>query len=452
MRPHMFLSTLLLVSTAVALDAARVPAPLVVRPARIVQRLDSQWVRKANELLAPERLKGRVLEDVAAELAAAGPNAIQAYFAILSGTVDGPLAEGAHFPPADAIDPDAVLVATLARMNPSQVALHVAAAVSGDAKLDVKIVALRVLSESSSPEALDAWLEIAQGIGAQQLTPPYVKSPCEDALASILSADARLFTRLTQLAPTIATDMIPYVAAGVANSRRKQGLPFLTERLGHDHELDMVLLPCIATLVETTTGELGEDEITWLRPFGNDLDWRVRREALLALGRVQDWRMHAEFAAALSDEQRPVQQAAHWALTHMSNVDFGFDKAAWNTWFEAEIAWYETRGGALNQGIKSGKPATALEALRELVAHPLFRHEVARTASSLCASDDEELVAHVCAVLRDLGSPAACPALVEALASEDASIRESARGALSAITHLEIAPDLRLWRRALVGT
>lgn len=421
-----------------------------VRPVRVVQRFDSEWVMKANELLDAQRLEGRVLEDVAAELAGYGAKAIQAYFAILAGTVDGPTKEGARRPAADALDPNEVLLAALARMNPTDVAVHVAVA-AADADLDVRIVALRVLESVGADGAMSAWIDITERIETVHFERAYVAGPLEGSLAAVLARDPSGFTGLAARFEKLDTKLVPTVLRAVAASRRSQGLPFLMHLLGRRSERDLVLIPSIARLVEETSGDLSEEDLTWLRPFALDEDWRIRREALLALGRVGDWKSHATLVAALSDTQRLVQQAAYWSLARLSKADFGYDAAAWSAWFEAEIAWYEAQASRCMSSIESADPVAILDGAREFAAHELFRHDAARAVSQACTFSDAEIAKQVCRVLSNLASPAGCQGLLEALASEDASVREAARDSLAAITRLEIEPDATAWRRALHG-
>ncbi len=431
-----------------ATDAVDAPRTAV----RTVQRFDSQWVMKANEVLREGNLRGRVLEDVAAELAGYGPNAIQAYFAILAGTVDGPTEEGALRPSADALDPNEILFATLARMNPKEVAAHVAAAATGDAPLDVRIVALHVLDLVGAEGGLDAWFRIVSEVEPEHLSRAYVQGPCERALAAVASRDGTAFQGLKTRLPKLQPALVPIVLRGIAASRRPQALPVLTSLLGKSNELDLVLLPCIGKLAEETVGDLTDEELAWIRPFADDDDWRVRREALIVLGRVGDWRSAGLLVEALGDEQRLVGQAANWSLARMSRVDHGFDAESWTAFFDSEIRWFESEVPRCVQAIESRNPATALDGVRELAGHALFRHDAARAIGFLLADPHADLVAQACVVLTEIRSPAAIPALIEALSSEDASIREAARAALAAITNLELAPDATAWRRALVGT
>ncbi|MDZ4774783.1 MAG: HEAT repeat domain-containing protein [Planctomycetota bacterium] len=448
----MIQSALLLLATSFSPAYATEDSGTTRLPVYAVQRFDSQWVLRANEVLIEKRLRGRVLEDVAAELAGFGPSAIQAYFAILAGTVDGPTAEGASRPSPDAIDPNAVLFAALGRMNPREVAAHVAAAASGEASIDVRLVAMRVLECVGANGGFDAWAQILDGVLPEQFSRAYVQGPCERALAAVVSRDGSsisgLKTRLQKLAPALQ----PLVLRALAASRRPQAVGVLTAFLGQSHDLDLVVLSCVGRLVEEALGDLPEEDLTWIRPFAEDTDWRVRREAMLVLGRVSDWRSHAVITRALADEQRLVQQAAHWALARMTRADFAFDAGAWSTWFEHEIVWYELNGPRFERAIASQDPADVLEGVRELAGHTLFRHDAARTIATLLASPQSDLVAQVCLVLHNLRSPAACPALLAALESVDASIREAARATLAVITGLELAPDPVAWKRALVGT
>jgi HEAT repeat protein len=221
--------------------------------------------------------------------------------------------------------------------------------------------------------------------------------------------------------------------------------------LGRDRDLDLVLLPQIASLSESAVGGLSQDQFSWIRPFLADEDWRVRREAALALGRMQDHRSYEELVGCLSDEQRLVQQAGLWALRRMSGKNFDDDAAGWRSWFAEESHWFETRGVVLIESLRDADPAIVIDAVRELVQRPLFKHETAEALAVTLRNPNPLVVTGAAAALAELGSVRAVRPLCEALSSSDGGARRAAHAALVRLTGHTWPLDSDEWPRLANG-
>lgn len=437
LRPTLLLIACTLAAlTALAGDKAKRPY--------VAPRSDSKFGRAALAILDVNQLRGRVEEDVSAELAALGPDAIPTLFGILSGTLEGPLPsareEGSsqRIVEVDALPAfphqDGIVLYALSRLPSGRVIEDVTSAALARPSLDVRLVAMRVLAQSDDVTAAEAWLAITAEIEEIMLLRPYVQGPVEGALADILARNHSGFARLVPHMKQMPRKLAPLVARAVAVAGRAQGIDVLTSMLGRDRDLDLVLLPQIANLSESAIGGLSDDQFSWIRPFLGDEDWRVRREAVLGLGRMQDFRSYAEIIGRLSDEQRLVQQAALWSLRKMSGRNFEEDGERWRAWFSEESQWFETRGVVLIENLRDADPAVVVEAVRELVQRPLFKHEIAEAMAVTLHNSNPLVVIGAAAALAELGSVRAVRPLCEALSLSDAEARRAAHAALSRLT------------------
>lgn len=429
-------------------------------PSWTPQRTDSRYGRAVLELLDPSRLRGRVQEEAVADLVKLGPESIPVLFSFLAGTLEGPAPEyddagpGADGPNPYTSDPlrdDVVVLDALKRLPSDEVTARVAAAITGKATLNVRLVGMHVLSEVGGARAVEVWLDSAGGIEDIHLQRAYVQGPVEGALASLLQRDASGFAPLSQVAKSVDRKLAPAIVRAVSAAGRGQGVDVLLSMLGRDRELDLVLLPEIAALTEASLGTLPDEKLSWIRPFLGDEDWRVRRAAAVALGRVQDFRSYGELIACLSDEQRLVGQSALWSLERMSKASLGEKAGDWQRWFEAEIRWLESKGARLVANLEDEDSARVLEAVRELCQHRLFRHETAQAISRLLNNREPSLVSGVCAALSQLESMRAAPALVDALDNPDESARSAAWAALCKLTGRALPLDASTWSHAIRG-
>src|SRR6186713_30320 len=80
-----------IVASAAALPASAGDSPASSRwPSFAPQRTDSRFGRAIYKILDPNKLRGRIHEELVSEIVALGPDAVPALFAYLSGTMEGP--------------------------------------------------------------------------------------------------------------------------------------------------------------------------------------------------------------------------------------------------------------------------------------------------------------------------------------------------------------------------
>lgn len=179
---------------------------------------------------------------------------------------------------------------------------------------------------------------------------------------------------------------------------------------------------------------------------------RVRREAALALGKLQDTDSFEAIIEALDDSDARVAANAHWSLTAISSRNFRPEKRHWAAWYNAELTWWRGRGLQLLGDLQSQQPGSIASALNELSQHRLFRHAIAEELRGLIGARRNEIARLACTALVTLRSSVALPELVQALEHPDPRIREAAQRALRETTGLSLGPDGTCWQKALEGS
>lgn len=435
----------LLASTSLGASERRLPP-------RVLQRTDTPLVRAALEILDPPRLRGQTVEEAAIELGQLGEGAIQSLFAILAGTLDGPpFTSTLEDDPSRGSVPneDAIVLRALKRMSPSAVASQVALQATGEAGIDVRRVALRVLGEVCGADGVDAWFAILSEVESVHLTRAYFQGPCEEALGRMLARDPDGFVRVAARTKDARDELFDRIVAGCAASGRPRAVDVLVAALGRDTRRDLGLLRHIGALGSDALGTISEEGLSWVRPYLDDEDPRVRREACVALGRLGDFRAHAALVARLSDADRPTTRAAHWALVALSGRSIERDAQAWSAYFDAEMDWYERTGAGHVAALASDDAHACLAAAGTLVEHPLFRHDSAAAIGALVDRADPVIAAGACAALGALDSRVALDPLLRALARPEEEVSIAAWQSLRRLTDLALPRDPDEWRSVL---
>lgn len=443
-----------IVASAAALPVSAGDAQVPSRwPSFAPQRTDSRLGRALYKILDPNKLRGRVHEELVDEVVALGADAVPALFAYLSGTMEGPEPEYTPAPEIpeelavslpDAPREDIVVIDALKRHPRARVVPVVTSAML-HASVDVKLVGMRVLGEIGDAQAVESWLDVMSDVPEIHLQRAYVQAPSEGALSRVLERDHAAFNVLAGRIKNVPPRLVPAVVRAVGGSSCARGIDVLLGLLGRDEALDLIVLAQVSRLGEDTVGTLRDEQMNWLRPFLTDDDWRVRREAVAALGRLHDYSSYAQIVTLLDDEQRLIGQTAAWSLRRMSGQDFGDDSTAWRGWFETELSWFQTEGARWTQGLEDEDSTRVVDATRELLEHPLFKHDVAQALVPLLSHEEIAVATSVATALGQIGSRTAIPALVGALSAEDEGLRTAAWTALVALTGRELPLDPAAW-------
>jgi hypothetical protein len=139
------------------------------------------------------------------------------------------------------------------------------------------------------------------------------------------------------------------------------------------------------------------------------------REAVLALGWLEDEAAVEELCDLLQSGHRGIADDARWSLERITGVRLGRDALAWRRWLAEERDWrLERLPGLLDQVHDVSRDSVAL-ALNEIARHQFPRHELSARLSERLGALDGDLLGCACGTLAQLRSTAAIPALRELL-------------------------------------
>jgi HEAT repeat protein len=270
-------------------------------------------------------------------------------------------------------------------------------------------------------------------------------------LTDELAADSRLHRSLANYITAIATrdgrtpDRVArrlFQVESVHSAPLIQGLAMTGDpralttlaSLLHDHpELDAVLLLQLGNGAEVAQAELPERLVTCARPFLQDLDTSLVREAATASGRLGDLGAIPELVELLEHPSKPVAESAHWSLKRLTGLSFRADARRWQSWLVLEQRWWDEVFPGVENGLASDDHGEVFAALSKALTHRLYRDEVARAILPLLGDADPALVGYACMALGQLGSPLARVELEGLIESTTPEISTAASSALAVL-------------------
>lgn len=416
--------------------------------------LDSGFAELRTVLCRAHPGESRTPAELVTRLAALGPEAVPALYAMVTGAGFDALIGEEWVPSAWFCRPEeipGVCANALERAPTEAVLAQVELALSGEPSFQERLVQLRILAGQGRAEGLELVLRGARELGEVELGRPSVRAALEGALEAILRRDghalARIEKELEHLEPILAESVV----AALAGSERPEAMATLERafRLGtpaRDHvaramaELELARPWQLEGRTFRTCG-------AWLR--GQDPDLRAQGARLAG-------RLHALSALPelvdLTDPAREldpgVRRCALEALEAMAGIPL--EPVGLEAWLAREESWKEERFDGLLETVVRGEPGAAKESLHELARHPLYRHQTARSLAESLSSQPLVVARLSCDELGRIGSRQALPGLLD-VAEHLPRLRVAAAGAMRRITGetRELTPEL--WRR-LVGT
>ncbi len=271
----------------------------------------------------------------------------------------------------------------------------------------------------------------------------------ELAAEGILARDVKAWAKLRGLLGELPLALLARLLAVVGRSDSPEKLESLLAFLGHDAKLDAAALSQIARDRERPSTTLAPESMARLRALLGAPHGPTREQAALVAGRLEDEEATSALLALLEDESHGARANARWALKRISGLDYRAEDPRWRRWYEAELQWWAECAPALLQALHSSDRVELVAAVNELAKRRLFRKDLVQELAPLTRAPDRELAALACNALGTLESPAAVPALLDALARPEDGVRGSASAALTKITGRNLPPSRESWMRAL---
>lgn len=336
-----------------------------------------------------------------------------------------------------------VLLIALERIGAREVLAASEKSLGAAPGLDARVSALRVQGALGTGAGLGRVFELAADPQAQELQPE-LEDALRTALAGILTRDPEAASRLGTLWQRVPPPLLPAVVFAFGDAHDGRGLSLLFEALAAHPDLLPVVAAQVARTGRSPWPEVNREVCTHLREEFAKATPQLSATLLQALGALDDADSIELFIAQLSSEHEAVRTAAQWSLQHASCTDKA-DAAAWERWYDAEAAWQRTTYPQLAADLDGEVPTRIVDAVRQLRAHPLYRHAVARDLGALLRSGTPSLRALACRMMDEIGSIEAAPALVAALSDEHAEVAGAARDALKRITGRDLGANAQAW-------
>lgn len=183
-----------------------------------------------------------------------------------------------------------------------------------------------------------------------------------------------------------------------------------------------------------------------IRHFLQDEAAQVRREAALALGRLQDIESMKELISLLDDKNRGVQANTHWALKNITGLRFPPNAARWKHWWNNELQKQKADRDALLQQLRYGTRKEIVEAIDRLTALRLGKKEIIRAFLDSMTYGDTEIRVKICQALGNMKAREAVGELIEILDDPYPPITNAAHKALRAITGKDLPAESSAWK------
>jgi len=151
-------------------------------------------------------------------------------------------------------------------------------------------------------------------------------------------------------------DVDPGVRAAAARGIGSHGspdlVPLLVERL---EDQDPSVRTEAARALQRLHNPVAVDPLLDALDEETELEAQVRLEAANALGQYAETRVVERLISALEDPNLAVNRNTQGALRTLTGQDFGFDRAAWQTWYKNSPSVFAARGVYVYPVYRRGK-------------------------------------------------------------------------------------------------
>jgi hypothetical protein len=282
-------------------------------------------------------------------------------------------------------------------------------------------------------------MQLAVDLALPELSPteldPETSQRLQATIAAMLRRRPELISGFTSQIPKYhALTHVPLLGA-LGDTGTNEASRALAGFLGKWPAFDVYLLQQIGRRIGPLPIALGEREVSVIVRFLASNEPPARREAALALGRVESVTSVGELIDLLDDDDRGVQENAHWSLQRICGIRMPRESKRWRNWYSAERKWWETRGSALLEELASTAPKSLPALTREISTHRLYRDEIAQQVAALLSPKTPVPTGKlILSTLSALRSFKAIPPLVDRFELADDPLQTDTLAALTAIT------------------
>ena len=273
-------------------------------------------------------------------------------------------------------------------------------------------------------------------------------SAFEICLRSILKRDHAAMERTREwiLRGNIPEKLAIIRALGSLKSARS--LDYMIELLGEDPGVDQWLVPSVGQTAQRIPHAVTKKHRDKLRPYLSKGSLNLRRDAVLAVGKLEDWHAIDYLIELLDDRDAQTRKSALWSLRQITGRSFTASKKRWRAWVATEREWFENEAPHYFQNLSSPHRELVIRAISELSQVRYMRPLVARRMRFMLNSKDTEIQRIACEGLAQLGAPEAVLDLLTLLEGEHYA-RNAAVRALVTITGKELPARKDAWEEYL---
>ncbi len=230
--------------------------------------------------------------------------------------------------------------------------------------------------------------------------------------------------------PAAHIDFAPALARAIASNPHPSSFDLLAGALGHRPELDLVVILNLPKTAGCYSSPLRARALDLVRADLTSDEPMLARVAAEVCGDLGDALAAAKLCELLESSDAQLVVTAHVALKKLSGLAFPAQRARWQQWFQAEDAWVRSEAELVLGQLESQDKDEVLQALQELVLHPLYRDTLARKVLGVTGRSEPELRVFACTVLGRLRAPASIPALRELERDTSQEVADAAGDAL----------------------
>ena len=308
--------------------------------------------------------------------------------------------------------------------------------------------ALLILRELGGSEDVKTMLELVAPAPEVTVLDPLTAEALRSSLGPLLGRDERAYTMVERQYARIHDALAPTLIATIGDRRSAAGLDVLLAWLAHGGTNVRLILAHINRTAARLEPVLPESSLLRVRLLLASDDESVRREAALAVGRLNDFDSLSELISMVEEDTRSVRDNAHWSLKHMTKL--GVRPERWIGWYQSEFSWWRDEAPALLNSLTLDSPADLIPAINEISHHRLFRKELAFELTQLLHHPNPNIVRLTCSALRSLQSRSVVKALVPLVEHPDEAVCIQACAALRTITGKDLPCDRRSWEQAVL--
>lgn len=303
-------------------------------------------------------------------------------------------------------------------------------ALGQDPTLSERMSSVRLLGSFGGGRAVAPMCAIVRELAVGERSHPSIAREIEDALAGLLRRDAMAFGYLRQELQRADNSLVECMVGALGKVPSSDSGWLLERLLGRNAKLDASVLEAYGMQGPFVERCLDGTCSAAVRRYTSDSDAKLRRHAVVALGRLGDTSVAPDLVRGLDDPDRRVRGASLWSLRLMTGLGWSADVERWEQHMQREEDWYKSTFPGLADDFLDADAARARSALHKTAEHVWMRHETVPRMERALDHEAPAVPIAMCEALTRLGGPEAMGVLRKASDHSRREVREAAQRAI----------------------